>query len=217
MALPAFAATVIAGPADVIDGDSLSVSGLSVRLFGIDALEGRQTCTRNGQTWTCGEEAASQLRALIGGGQVRCEGFGNDDYGRMLALCRAGEIDLNRAMVSAGWALAFRKYSTLYVAEEEQAKAGQLGIWSSTFVSPEDYRAAKQPREPQQLAAPRAVRAPPADRTFSGCVIKGNRNRKGQWIYHLPGMPYYDVTRPEEIFCTEAEARAAGYRRAIVR
>jgi hypothetical protein len=30
-------------------------------------------------------------------------------------------------------------------------------------------------------------------------------------------MPYYDQTRPEEIFCTEAEARAAGYRRAIVR
>jgi hypothetical protein len=46
---------------------------------------------------------------------------------------------------------------------------------------------------------------------------KGNRNRKGQWIYHVPGMPYYDATRAEEVFCTEAEARAAGYRRAIVR
>ena len=42
------------------------------------------------------------------------------------------------------------------------------------------------------------------------CSIKGNRNRKGQWIYHVPGMPYYDRIRPEEIFCTEAEARAAG-------
>jgi hypothetical protein len=51
----------------------------------------------------------------------------------------------------------------------------------------------------------------------SGCVIKGNRNRKGEWIYHVPGMPYYDVTRPEEIFCTEAQGQAAGYRRAIVR
>jgi hypothetical protein len=30
-------------------------------------------------------------------------------------------------------------------------------------------------------------------------------------------MPYYEQTRPEEIFCTEAEARNAGYRRAIVR
>ena len=30
-------------------------------------------------------------------------------------------------------------------------------------------------------------------------------------------MPCYDATRAEEVFCTEAEARAAGYRRAIVR
>ena len=30
-------------------------------------------------------------------------------------------------------------------------------------------------------------------------------------------MPYYDQTGPEENFCTEAEARAAGYRRAIVK
>jgi hypothetical protein len=49
------------------------------------------------------------------------------------------------------------------------------------------------------------------------CSIKGNRNRKGRRIHHVPGMPYYDRTRPEEVFCTEAEARAAGYRRAIVR
>ena len=49
-------------------------------------------------------------------------------------------------------------------------------------------------------------------RASGNCSIKGNRNRKGQWIYHVPGMPYYDRTRPEEIFCTEAEAGAAGKR-----
>ena len=49
------------------------------------------------------------------------------------------------------------------------------------------------------------------------CAIKGNRSRRGDWIYHLPGMPYYEATRAEEIFCTEAQAQAAGYRRAIVR
>ena len=36
-------------------------------------------------------------------------------------------------------------------------------------------------------------------------------------IYHLPGMPYYDETRAEAYFCTEAQAQAAGYRRAVVR
>jgi len=76
--------------------------------------------------------------------------------------------------------------------------------------APENYRAASE--RPAALiqkfareARPRAsVAASP-----SGCVIKGNRNRKGQWIYHLPSMPYYDVIRPEQIFCTEAEAQAA--------
>ena len=36
-------------------------------------------------------------------------------------------------------------------------------------------------------------------------------------VCHVPGMPRYDATRAEEVFCTEAEARAAGYRRAIVK
>lgn len=215
-ALPAAATTVISGPAQVIDGDSLSVSGLSIRLFGIDAPEGQQTCNRKGEAWACGEEASRQLQAMIGDSLVRCEGFGFDDYGRTLAICRAGAVDLNRAMVSAGWATAFRKYSTLYVDQEEVAKDSRFGIWDATFISPEEYRAASKLRQREKPEAPRKVRAP-ADWTFAGCVIKGNRNRKGQWIYHLPGMPYYDVTRPEEIFCTEAQARSAGYRRAIVR
>ena len=45
------------------------------------------------------------------------------------------------------------------------------------------------------------------------CRIKGNHSRRGELIYHLPGMPYYAETRAEQMFCTEAQARAAGYRR----
>ncbi len=36
-------------------------------------------------------------------------------------------------------------------------------------------------------------------------------------VCHVPGMPRCGATRAEGGFCTEAEARAAGYRRAIVR
>ena len=74
-----------------------------------------------------------------------------------------------------------------------------------------------RPKASAKRSAPRTVSSDWQSRASGNCNIKGNRNRKGQWIYHLPGMPYYDRTRPEEIFCTEAEARAAGYRRAIVR
>jgi hypothetical protein len=53
-----------------------------------------------------------------------------------------------------------------------------------------------------------------------GCTIKGNISPDtGERIYHLPSDAFYDRTRisllwGERWFCTEAEARAAGWRRA---
>lgn len=44
--------------------------------------------------------------------------------------------------------------------------------------------------------------------------IKGNINAKGDKIYHVPGDPQYDRTKPEQTFCTEKEAIAAGFRKA---
>lgn len=36
-------------------------------------------------------------------------------------------------------------------------------------------------------------------------------------MYHLPGMPFYERTKAEEMFCSEAQAEAADYRRAKAR
>jgi len=52
-----------------------------------------------------------------------------------------------------------------------------------------------------------------------GCDIKRNINNKGVRIYHVPGQRYYQATqintsKGERWFCTEDEARAAGWRRA---
>jgi len=54
--------------------------------------------------------------------------------------------------------------------------------------------------------------APPSGK----CVIKGNISENGR-IYHVPGSPSYDRTKIDESkgerwFCSEAEARAAGWR-----
>ena len=208
------AAETVSGPAEVLDGDTLAVGDRRVRLFGIDAPEMGQTCDRNGESWACGEEAAGQLRQLTGTGEVICTGQEVDQYGRLVAVCHAGGFDLNKTLVQYGWATAFRQYSDAYIADETRAKMARRGIWSSTFDLPQSYRLAQLPE-----SAPRSTASRSSSRQAfeGGCVIKGNRSRRGDWIYHLPGMPYYDATRPEEIFCSEADAQAAGYRRAIVR
>lgn len=52
------------------------------------------------------------------------------------------------------------------------------------------------------------------------CNIKGNVSvNTGERIYHVPGQMYYDATRidsryGERWFCSEAEARQAGWRKA---
>jgi len=53
-----------------------------------------------------------------------------------------------------------------------------------------------------------------------GCDIKGNISiSTGEKIYHVPGQEYYAATEinsqyGERWFCTEAEARANGWRKA---
>ncbi|MFC0588287.1 thermonuclease family protein [Novosphingobium aquiterrae] len=211
-------AQALRGTAVAVDGDSLEVGGTRIRLFGIDAPEFDQTCKRNGETWSCGKSAKDQLAALVAGQEIECQGQGVDQYGRVLAVCWAGRDELNEAVVTQGWAVAYRDFSDAYIPAETRAKASRLGIWSSTFALPSAYRLSKlEPAPapvPESLARPMVKAQPPT--WTGGCAIKGNRNRRGQWIYHLPGMPYYDRTRAEEMFCTEAQAQAAGYRRAIV-
>jgi endonuclease YncB( thermonuclease family) len=210
-------ATPIYGSATVVDGDTLRMDDTRIRLFGIDAPELDQSCSKDGAKWQCGREAFERLSRLVLGKNVRCIPMGKDDYGRTLARCDTIGLELNQAMVEQGYATAFRRYSADYIPMEDHAKAGRRGIWAGTFVQPGDYRAK------QRYSSRAAPRDKPTGRTSwsarssSGCVIKGNHSRRGEWIYHLPGMPYYDQTRPEEIFCSEAEAQAAGYRRARVR
>lgn len=206
------AAETIAGPATVMDGDSLEIAGRRIRLVGIDAPEFDQTCTRGGERWACGQEAKAQLASLIGGQRVECAGLERDAHARLLAVCSVGYTELNKTLVEFGWAVAYRGFSDAYVGQEAQAKAARLGLWSSEFVFPWDYRNAKASPAPTFVAPRPMVRARPAQ-SFAGCVIKGNHSRRGEWIYHLPGMKYYNATRAEEMFCSEADAQRAGYRR----
>ena len=51
-----------------------------------------------------------------------------------------GSNNLNKWMVRNGYALAYRKYSKLYITDENLAKEEKLGLWQGTFVNPEKWR-----------------------------------------------------------------------------
>jgi endonuclease YncB( thermonuclease family) len=201
------------------DGDTLLVGEREVRLFGVDAPEFDQTCSRDGKQWSCGAAAADALMNFATGKDVECVSAGVDQYGRTLGRCSAAGVDINRTLVSLGLATAYRRYSSDYVAAEAEAKARRVGIWAGSFEAPEHYRhTGGLPAEVKSKGSGQRTSTRTQSAAAQGsCNIKGNRNRKGQWIYHLPWMPYYDETRAEEVFCSEAQAQAAGYRRAIVR
>jgi len=212
-------AQAISGRAEVVDGDTLSFTGTRIRLLGVDAVEADQTCDREGTAWACGAQARARLKELVGDAEIVCLGTEHDTWGRLLASCTAGSIDLADAMVLSGFAIAYTDYSDAYVETEARARQFKLGIWSSSFETPAQWRASHPEQKPriERLASrePGArVSGTSAFRDDLGrCAIKGNHSRKGEWIYHLPGQAYYNQTRPEALFCTEEAAQLAGYRR----
>lgn len=139
-------AAMIVGQASVIDGDTIEIHGQRIRLWGVDALEGRQTCTKNGQPWGCGKDAALALADIIGGRPVTCTVKDHDRYQRAVASCQIilgsdNYDDLGYRMVRLGWALDFKRYSRGEFARPEALAREQLyGVWASTFEAPWDWR-----------------------------------------------------------------------------
>lgn len=183
--------------ARVIDGDTIKLAGQTVRLHGIDAPETAQTCG----DWACGQAASLALSQMMTGAEVQCATLDRDRYGRAIGRCTANGMDLAEAMVSRGYAWAYRRFSLDYVAAERRAKAATRGIWATEAVPAWEFRTS---------------RARGADQGPNGCRIKGNISDRGK-IYHAPWSPSYartriNVQRGERWFCSEGAAIAAGWR-----
>lgn len=131
--------TELTGVAEVIDGDSLRISSVEMRLRGIDAPEFTQICSVSGRETACGREARDALRKLVQRGLVTCVGDERDRYGRLLVVCRVRGAEINAAMVREGHAVAFGNYES----EEAQAKAAFAGLWAGEFERPRAWRARK--------------------------------------------------------------------------
>jgi endonuclease YncB( thermonuclease family) len=131
---------VYRGPAEVTGPALLSVAGKRIVLYGIDAPVKGQLCQAGTKTWDYATASAKTLLNLIGTQEVVCKQRREDQFGRVFAICKAGEVDINRALVEAGMAVALPKETTDYVASEEAAKAKGMGIWRGPFMAPADYR-----------------------------------------------------------------------------
>jgi hypothetical protein len=96
-----------------------------------------------------------------------------------------------------------REDATAYEQAEFQAAREKRGLWSGAPpIPPWEYR--RGSRQPQKPGRPTSSTEP----------IIGDRSSR---VYHLSGCPSYSkvAERNRVLFKTEAEARAAGYRKAV--
>ncbi len=198
LASPAFAD--FSGVVRVIDGDTIEVGQVTVRLHGIDAPEVDQTCeTAAGQPFACGVFVSERVHSRYDGEFANCTAVTTDRYGRSVAKCTVNGRDMGEDIVLEGWAEAYRRYSMDYDLAEKSAQVRGVGLWAGSMQSPAEYRATRG-----DVAQDRS------------CAIKGNISNSGR-IYHMPHNRDYGATRINEAqgerwFCSEAEAQAAGWR-----
>ncbi len=195
-----FAADLSGGVVGIADGDTFTLltsdkQQIKIRLAEIDAPE-------SGQPY--GNKSKQALSGLIFGQDVRVVVQTTDRYGRTVGRPYVGNLDVCEEMVRVGAAWVYRQYvvdESLFDVEND-ARAARRGIWGlseSEQIEPWNWRRGLNSATPE------------------GCNIKGNINSKGDKIYHAPGMRSYGATKINESkgerwFCSEKDARAAGWR-----
>jgi endonuclease YncB( thermonuclease family) len=134
---------IFVGQASVVDGDTLKIHDTRIRIWGIDAPESAQLCRDDDSAlYHCGAKAANDLDAFIAARTVTCSQVDRDRYGRPVAVCSIGDVDLASWLVRKGLALDWPKYSQgEYSKAQLEAQSNVRGIWAGSYVAPWDYRA----------------------------------------------------------------------------
>ncbi|HSJ37836.1 MAG TPA: thermonuclease family protein [Planococcus sp. (in: firmicutes)] len=199
----------------VIDGDTIRIlydgQETTVRYLLIDTPETNHP--RFGEQ-PLGKEATEENRRLLESGDVSIEfdvGDRFDDYGRLLAYLYVDGESVQEQLLEKGHArVAYvfppnTRYLDNFENAEQQAKEQRIGIWQF-----ENYATDRGFDSDAFEEMDSGNSEPESDE----CDIKGNINRNGDKIYHLPGSHSYEQTNPEEWFCSEQEARDNGFRSA---
>ncbi|WP_246685785.1 thermonuclease family protein [Mesorhizobium sp. B2-4-6] len=210
----------IAGVASVIDGDTIEVHGQRIRFNGIDAPESRQYCDdAKGFEYPCGRRSAEALDTFLTASRpVQCTFVSWDRYHRFVGDCRRADgASIAAWMVEHGQALDWPRYSHgAYAQQQAQAEAAKVGLWVGAFQAPWEWRSEHRGGDGEQPSSTLSLFGSGS----GGCDIKGNISMNtGERIYHVPGQEHYDETvistgKGERWFCSEDDARAAGWRKA---
>ena len=122
----------------IVDGDTVHLYHdneiYKVRLIEIDAPERNQPF---------GTDSTDYLKSLLREGRVNIEISGTDRYGRKLGRLYWKGKNINRAMVSAGYAWVYDDYVTDTSFYENQSNARNLkkGLWrDSSPIEPWEWR-----------------------------------------------------------------------------
>ncbi len=117
---PSFKAQVIR----VIDGDTIEISinnkTSKIRFFGIDAPELKQNF---------GKQSKVALEKILKDKEVYIFSKNKDNYGRIVAIVKLKDVDINQFLVSQGYAWADTYYTNAYIKEQEKAQKNKLGLW----------------------------------------------------------------------------------------
>ncbi|EAL8943072.1 thermonuclease family protein, partial [Campylobacter coli] len=117
---PSFKAQVIR----VIDGDTIEISTNNktskIRFFGIDAPELKQNF---------GKKSKAALEKILKDKEVYIFSKNKDNYGRIVAIVKLKDVDINQFLVSQGYAWADTYYTNAYIKEQEKAQKNKLGLW----------------------------------------------------------------------------------------
>src|ERR1700742_314116 len=215
----------ISGVAKFHDGDQVQIGNIHIRLAGIDAPSVDQLCLNTkGERWTCGVAARDELAHHTANQSWSCHTQRIDRRGRTVAKCEVGGEDVQKWLVSIGWALAYNRRSHEYEADEKAAREAKAGMWQGAFIAPWDWRirnkktailgATKPPPNAHAvlMASASGPVAPSPD-----CTIKGNVNSAGECIYHTTKSRWYaqikmQISKGTRWFCSVEEAEAAGCR-----
>ncbi|MDF0585115.1 thermonuclease family protein [Bradyrhizobium yuanmingense] len=229
---PVCAATLSGAPR-ILDGNTIEIEQTNVRLSGIEAPETDQICLDSqGRKWACGVAARDELIKHSNGRKWNCHTQRVDEYKRTLGSCFIEGEDVNAWMVRSGWALSGWGLSVgasqhTYALYELVASTASAGLWSGAFIVPWDWRRRSRrtiivgakwvPTDAQEVLLGSALLSEPPS---PECLIKGTLERSGERIYHLPGQLGYeqiDMTkkRGERWLCSETEAEATGWRKAV--